>query len=72
MPPRKRARISQASTPQPKSAGDITPAATDTSPDKPDSMSSRDPWTDEEEILLLKSIIKWKPTGTLFPSLSFT
>jgi MRG-binding protein len=68
MGPRKRPRISQASTPQPKAAAEVTPTTTDNSPDKPDIL--KDPWTDEEEILLFKSMIRWKPTGTLFNPLS--
>jgi len=68
MPPKKRARISQASTPQPKAAAEVTPAATDNSPDKPDNL--KDPWTDDEEILLFKSMMRWKPTGALLTSLS--
>jgi len=61
MPPRKRARVSQASTPQPKQAAEAT--SPETPVNKPPVLN--DPWTDDEETLLFKSMIKWKPTGTI-------
>ncbi|QIX00629.1 hypothetical protein AMS68_006146 [Peltaster fructicola] len=55
MPPRKRARVSEAASPTQK-----TPEP----PIKPtDEELLNDPWTDEEEIGLFKGLIKWKPTG---------
>ncbi|KAF2771909.1 CT20-domain-containing protein [Teratosphaeria nubilosa] len=52
MPPRKKARVSQATSPSnPKTP---TPT-TDARPD--------DAWTDEEEIGLFKGLMTWKPTG---------
>ncbi|KAE9970243.1 hypothetical protein EG328_006372 [Venturia inaequalis] len=69
MPPtRKKARVSQASTPNPKGTAENTPAPTDTSPEKPDIMS--DPWTDDETIMLFKCMMRWKPTGVRFNTLS--
>ena len=61
MPPRKRARVSQASTPQPKASAEAA------SPDaqqveRPNLLA--DPWTDDEESQLFKTLIKHKPTGT--------
>jgi MRG-binding protein len=59
MPPRKRARVSQASTPQPKASAEaISPEA---QADKSNVLD--DQWTDAEESHLFKSIIKFKPTG---------
>lgn len=69
MPPsRKKARVSQASTPQPKGTAENTPAPTDTSSEKPDVMN--DPWTDDETIMLFKCMMRWKPTGALYNFLS--
>lgn len=60
MPPRKKAKASAASTPladtQPK-----TPQASGPSQSQDELLN--DPWDDEEEIQLLKSMMKWKPTG---------
>ena len=65
MPPRKRARVSQATSPTPTSqAKTPTPAQ---SPSKEDEQLLNDPWTDEEEIGLFKGLIKCKPTGTCMP-----
>ncbi|QDS70765.1 hypothetical protein FKW77_003849 [Venturia effusa] len=61
MPPRKKARVSQASTPQPKGTAESTPAPTDTSPETADFVN--DPWTDDETIMLFKCMMRWKPTG---------
>lgn len=54
MGPRKRQRLSQATSP---SAPTPEPA-----PEEADVLN--DPWTDEEEIGLFKGLIKWKPTGS--------
>ncbi|KAH6629527.1 chromatin modification-related protein EAF7-domain-containing protein [Boeremia exigua] len=59
MPPRKKAKASAASTP----LGDGQPGT----PQAPNTLSQdellNDPWEDEQEIQLLKSMMKWKPTG---------
>ncbi|KAL6704904.1 hypothetical protein ACN47E_007449 [Coniothyrium glycines] len=60
MPPRKRAKASAASTPlgdtQPK-----TPQDSGAAQSQDDVLS--DPWADEQETQLFKSMMKWKPTG---------
>jgi MRG-binding protein len=61
MPPRKKAKASAASTP----LGDGqpgTPQASNTAAQSQDEVLN-DPWEDEQEIQLLKSMMKWKPTG---------
>ncbi|KAF2870554.1 chromatin modification-related protein EAF7-domain-containing protein [Massariosphaeria phaeospora] len=68
MPPRKRAKASAASTPlaetQPK-----TPQATGVASQSQSQSQSKDqdlhndPWADEQETQLYKSLMKWKPTG---------
>lgn len=62
MPPKKRARVSQATSP---AATDQhkTPTPAAQSPSKPDEDILNDPWTDEEAIGLFKAVVKWKPTG---------
>lgn len=62
MPPKKRARVSQATSP---AATDQhkTPTPAAQSPSKNEEDILNDPWTDEEAIGLFKAIIKWKPTG---------
>jgi hypothetical protein len=62
MPPRKRARVSQASTPQPKASAEA--ASPEAHAEKPNLLA--DPWTDEEESQLFKTLIKYKPTGMNF------
>ena len=60
MPPRKKAKASAPSTPlrdtQPKTPQDSGVAQAR------DELVS-DPWADEQETQLLKSMMKWKPTG---------
>ncbi|KXT07147.1 hypothetical protein AC578_2351 [Pseudocercospora eumusae] len=69
MPPRKKARTSQATSPDPPSQAKTptpTPAGSaepTSSPAKDDEARLNDPWTDEEEIGLYKGIMRWKPTG---------
>jgi MRG-binding protein len=62
MPPKKKARVSQAASP---AATDQhkTPTPAAQSPSKADEDVLNDPWTDEEAIGLFKAVIKWKPTG---------
>jgi hypothetical protein len=61
MPPRKKAKASAASTPlrdtQPRTPQDSGVVQSQ------DELLS-DPWADEQETQLLKSMMKWKPTGT--------
>lgn len=61
MPPRKKTKASAASTP----LGDGqpgTPQASNITAQSQDELL-KDPWEDEQEIQLLKSMMKWKPTG---------
>lgn len=60
MPPRKRARVSQAASPTPVK----TPTPAEESADQDEELLD-DPWTDDEEIGLFKGLIKWKPTGMM-------
>jgi MRG-binding protein len=71
MPPKKRARVSQATSP---AATDQhkTPTPAAQSPSKADEDILNDPWTDEEAIGLFKAIIKWKPTGMISQHLSIS
>lgn len=60
MPPRKKAKASAASTP----LGDTQPQT----PQASGQTQSQDellnePWADEQETQLFKSMMKWKPTG---------
>lgn len=69
MPPRKRAKASAASTPltetQPKTPQDTGPAAHSQDHSSPQNENIfSDPWTDDQETWLFKSMMKWKPTGT--------
>lgn len=59
MPPRKKAKASAASTP----LGDGQPATPQASTTLAQDELVNDPWEDEQEIQLLKSMMKWKPTG---------
>tara|TARA_R110002003_G_scaffold42_9_gene3127 strand:+ start:7291 stop:7494 length:204 start_codon:yes stop_codon:yes gene_type:complete len=61
MPPRKRAKASAASTP----LGDTQPKTPqDSGPTQSQDEVPSDPWADEQETQLFKSMMKWKPTGT--------
>lgn len=61
MPPRKKAKASAPSTPhidtQPKTPQDTGAVRS------PDDVPN-DPWADEQETQLFKSMMMWKPTGT--------
>jgi hypothetical protein len=59
MPPRKKAKASAASTP----LGDGQPGTPLASNTLSQDELLNDPWEDEQEIQLLKSMMKWKPTG---------
>ena len=59
MPPRKKAKASAASTP----LGDGQPGTPQASNALSQEELLNDPWEDEQEIQLLKSMMKWKPTG---------
>lgn len=63
MPPRKKAKASAASTP----LADVQPGTPQASNTLPQDELINDPWEDEQEIQLLKSMMKWKPTGKQFP-----
>ncbi|KAK4544567.1 hypothetical protein LTR36_004139 [Oleoguttula mirabilis] len=63
MPPRKRAKVSQAASPTPTSQPKTPTPAAEAPPSKTDEQVLNDPWTDEEEIGLFKGLMQWKPTG---------
>lgn len=60
MPPRKKAKASAASTP----LGDTQPKTPQESgPSQSQDDAHSEPWADEQETQLFKSMMKWKPTG---------
>ncbi|KAF9693080.1 hypothetical protein EKO04_008730 [Ascochyta lentis] len=61
MPPRKKAKASAASTPLGDGQPGTPQAPTTLAPSQDELLN--DPWEDEQEIQLLKSMMKWKPTG---------
>ncbi|KAK5109637.1 hypothetical protein LTR62_006874 [Meristemomyces frigidus] len=62
MPPRKRARLSQATSPE-HAIKSPTPVAEAEESGDGEKQMLEDAWTDEEEIGLLKGLMTWKPTG---------
>ncbi|KAL9083288.1 MAG: hypothetical protein Q9165_008594 [Trypethelium subeluteriae] len=65
MPPRKKAKVSSASSPrdsQPKTPLEPSEAIEQRTPQVADNID--DPWTDEQETELFKSIIRFKPTAS--------
>lgn len=69
MPPRKRAKLSAASTPQDTTS--IEQVVAEKPATNPMDDVLNDPWTDDEYTELFKAMIRWKPTGEfcLFHSL---
>ncbi|KAF2762387.1 hypothetical protein EJ05DRAFT_473302 [Pseudovirgaria hyperparasitica] len=67
MPPRKRAKVSAATTPlaesQPKTPIDTTATAASPQTEQSPKDLANDPWTDDQESLLFKNLIRYKPTG---------
>ncbi|KAF2122306.1 chromatin modification-related protein EAF7-domain-containing protein [Lophiotrema nucula] len=69
MAPRKRAKASAASTPlaeaQPRTPQDSGPTAQSQDLGSPPQNENllNDPWTDDQETQLFKSMVRWKPTG---------
>ena len=69
MPPKKRTRISTATSPAPPPSTEKAAADTEHDDEEAalqaqlDAQIVADPWTDDEEIGLFKGLIKWKPTG---------
>ncbi|KAF2279176.1 CT20-domain-containing protein [Westerdykella ornata] len=68
MPPRKRVKAAAASTPSsdaqqkpPQENDEVIEPLGQPSPDDDDRLN--DPWTDDQETQLFKSMIRWKPTG---------
>lgn len=61
MPPRKRAKLSAASTPQDTTSTE--PVAVEKPATTPIDDVLNDPWTDDEYTELFKAMIRWKPTG---------
>lgn len=58
MPPKKKVRRAASS---PADHGEDPPTPADVDSGRDDLLI--DPWTDEQETLLLKSIVRWKPVG---------
>jgi MRG-binding protein len=65
MPPRKRTRVSAATTPLRETQAKAPSVAAGEKPTPAPVVNQNDLWTDEEEALLFKSLVRWKPTGTV-------
>ena len=66
MPPKKKARLSSraTSTPTGNAVPQIEDAHTPMDPKLSPDDGILDPWTDEQETSLFKSVIRWKPVGS--------
>lgn len=71
MPPKKRTRVPQVTSPEASSVTEPPTHSATGSPEKPEEKegvqdvdnSLANLWTDEEEIGLFKGLMRWKPTG---------
>ena len=68
MPPKKKARLSTraASTPTRNTAEHVDDPPTPIGIESGKDDFVLDPWTDEQETSLFKSMVRWKPVGPFF------
>jgi len=73
MAPRKRQKASAASTPhaetQPKTPQETSAIQSQNLASPQDENLLNDPWSDDQETQLFKSMMKWKPTGEVHSAL---